>query len=381
MKKSAISQFVDETISQFNCQIAKLPKYLLLLIVISGITGQAWGQTENIKPKFLYLLDTLARPAETVAYEFLLCLGDTACNSKKFLAEHVDNIPVLSRKKDKMAYTESSRKLFISDINGDNKVLLYECRSTDRFERKLPILRIQSPVWFYDNSKLLFIKTIFYKVIQQRNLNKQILCIVDLKTNKIDSMEISEDISEIYWAKDNIHLLRRGKMKGSYNKMVSFNLNTGEEKELTDSTMNVLYNEISPERDKIVFCSFPQRQLFTMNVDGTNKKQVTHITYLDNISDGSGPHIPVWSNNGKKIAFIQVIKHEANLVIMNADGSNLKKIDKKILDYKPYQLMWSPNDKWIITRGHEINMISVDGTVVKHLKNASCVTSSFIYMD
>jgi Tol biopolymer transport system component len=371
-------------------------RVFLLLIVIAGIVGQTWGQTENIHPKLLYLLRTCPPDKRDVRGDStLLCFGDTTCNSKKVLSIYTYEIPTLSHKKDKMAYIELSRKLIISDINGENKVLIYDWNPTASMIRtKWPTAAIFSPVWSFDDSKLLFIKNSVNGESQNKKFNKHVFCIVDLKTNKIDSIDISYGIREIYWAKDKALVVYRKNQyrkgfennpKGLYWKLFSFNLNTGEEKELTDETMSVSYNEMSPEGDKIIFNS--ERQLYTINVDGTNKRQVTHITYKDSTNDGSSTHMPTWSSDGKKIAFILGKKREANLAIMNADGSDLKLIDKKLIDYQPSQLMWSKNDKWLITRLHRscesniIDMISADGTIVKHLQNVSCVNSSFIWVE
>ena len=83
---------------------------------------------------------------------------------------------------------------------------------------------------------------------------------------------------------------------------------------------------VSPDKSKILYgVSYENleqnksnRELFVMDIDGQNKKQITCTPE----SEGNA----VWIDGGKQIAYLSGKSGDSQLWIMNADGSNARQI-------------------------------------------------------
>jgi TolB protein len=78
------------------------------------------------------------------------------------------------------------------------------------------------------------------------------------------------------------------------------------------------YPQWSPDGSKILFSSAKESppQIFVMDADGTNLKQLTT----------EGASYPAWSPDGKYIVYTDVRQEYGRLFIMNADGSNKRQL-------------------------------------------------------
>ncbi|MCC8134501.1 MAG: S9 family peptidase [Tannerellaceae bacterium] len=98
-------------------------------------------------------------------------------------------------------------------------------------------------------------------------------------------------------------------------------------------TPEVLYSmarvtdpQLSPDGSKVLygvtFMSIEQnkgnRELFVMNPDGSDKKQITHTPHSEQNA--------VWVNEGKEIAFLSGEGGSSQIWLMNADGTNRRKV-------------------------------------------------------
>ena len=93
-----------------------------------------------------------------------------------------------------------------------------------------------------------------------------------------------------------------------------------------------------------------------MDADGSNQRRLTHHAGIDGDPD--------WSPDGKQIAFISdrdAKEGEPNLEIytMDADGGNVRQITHMGFAQGP---RWSPDGKWILFMEGEIFAIRPDGT-------------------
>ena len=104
--------------------------------------------------------------------------------------------------------------------------------------------------------------------------------------------------------------------------------------------------EISPDKKKILYgvtyVSIPEnksnRELFVMDIDGSNKIQITHTPKSEQNA--------VWINNGKQIAFLTSESGSSQLWIMDADGSNRKQISNQEKGINGF--LFSPDEKKVV---------------------------------
>ena len=112
----------------------------------------------------------------------------------------------------------------------------------------------------------------------------------------------------------------------------------------------------SPDGSKIAF--FHNGDIYVIDVDGSNRTQLT--------DNNAGDRFPVWSPDGSMIAF----RRSNNLFVMNADGSN--QISLSNVPPLFFAVSWSPDSEKIvfsdeIDDNREIFVINADGTNLRRL--------------
>ena len=149
------------------------------------------------------------------------------------------------------------------------------------------------------------------------------------------------------------------------------------QKDITDQTGTIdVKGEILYVSTRLIN-NYPIHQLYKMNADGTNQRL---------ISDKSVSP-PVLSHNKKKIAFTTYENSEACLYVIDADGQNLKLLDKaNSVSFGP---VWSSDDSKIsFVRcddnpiiNHDIYTINANGTNRIQLTNQNDNTSPLYFPD
>jgi len=110
-------------------------------------------------------------------------------------------------------------------------------------------------------------------------------------------------------------------------------------KNLTNDTVREYFPEFSLDGSKIVYQTNylynntkepPNIEIFSINIDGSNKKNLSNIP--SNITESH--EFPSYSNDGSKILYIRLVNSDREgIYLMNSDGSN--KI--KLIDYSVYK--------------------------------------------
>ncbi|RYG40495.1 MAG: hypothetical protein EOO01_27200, partial [Chitinophagaceae bacterium] len=142
------------------------------------------------------------------------------------------------------------------------------------------------------------------------------------------------------------------------------------------------YPMLSPDGQKICFQSnrTGDVEIFVMNLDGSNLRQLTHTPGYD-----GGPK---WSPDGKKIVFPSERDQDPEIYIMDADGQNQKRLTNTPGDDShPH---WYPDGSKIIFNSaratpdlkvpwgkqwHELFSMDMDGTDVQQLTSFKTVST------
>ena len=129
--------------------------------------------------------------------------------------------------------------------------------------------------------------------------------------------------------------------------------------------------DFSPDGNTIVFtyakdASKDTWEIFSADANGQNAKQLTSLPKA-RIKKG-----PVWSPNGKEIAFHADINDGAQIFLMDADGNNLKQLtDMNGYNVEPH---WAPNGRDIVFNAIrddkvQIFIMNKDGSNIRRLYN------------
>lgn len=138
---------------------------------------------------------------------------------------------------------------------------------------------------------------------------------------------------------------------------------------ITDLHINGYDPSVSPDGGKIAYCSLRNdqySQIYVANSDGSGETRITKIMGGDSCG-------PVWSHDGKKIAFYSfALTHPSRnpaVWVMDADGGNVKRLAEHGLSPS-----WSPDDKQMVFASNrdgkfQIYAMAADGSNVRRLTN------------
>jgi len=134
----------------------------------------------------------------------------------------------------------------------------------------------------------------------------------------------------------------------------SISLNGGEATRLTNNIGSLYGPELSPNGERVIFAN-QGNGLWLMRPDGKNPHALTDRDDID----------PTWSPDGAMIAFASSRAGDRQLFVMNADGTNIRQVTN--LDAMGGRSSFSPDGlRLAFYRGpagdHNIYVINTDGT-------------------
>ncbi len=154
------------------------------------------------------------------------------------------------------------------------------------------------------------------------------------------------------WSPDGKKLIYESIRKGNWDLFI-FDVEKGEEEQLTDSPANDLTPIWSPDGKKALYQSFKDGKLQLVEIDVESAK-------ITKISDGKGVDSdPVYSPDGKTISFLSLRgdSKTAQLYTANADGSGVQLISGTGL--VAANQSFSPDGKMLTYQGTKDNVPSV----------------------
>lgn len=192
-----------------------------------------------------------------------------------------------------------------------------------------------SPQWGPDSKSILLDATV------QKGEPKEILLI---KNGDIISLVKSENNSfkRPKWLPASNEILFERAFLAEH-ELIFYDLLTSKENVILKQNTHI-NADVSPDGKKIAFNNTNNNKksdIFIADINGANIKKIAY-----NKNKSWSDWGPVWSPDGRKVAFTSMRSRKSDIYIMNADGSNQQRItnDKYINDYPA----WSPDGTKIV---------------------------------
>ncbi len=186
-----------------------------------------------------------------------------------------------------------------------------------------------------DNSKFAYVYT-------RAAGDKNNLYVVDFTTNEKRGLIADSGISSPTWSPDGtkIAFIRMSNNQAFWSVDV-INVDGSGRTSIKTNTQGEQYRGgLSWSRQNVFALAMNttgQSNIFTMYSDGGIIRNLTNSP-ADNIA-------PVWSPDGKMLAFTSMRTGPAQIYVVNADGTGLKKVSQtNVQDFSP---AWSPDGKWL----------------------------------
>ena len=116
----------------------------------------------------------------------------------------------------------------------------------------------------------------------------------------------------------------------------------------------------SPDGRKFVYSD--ENEIFVMDADASNQ---TKLTTVQQTPDGATHDVgPLWSPDGSRILFTRVTNNSKTTYLMNADGSNVR----KLFNFQAFSPSWSPDGlSLVLIESNEVATVNLDNTDFKYL--------------
>ena len=186
--------------------------------------------------------------------------------------------------------------------------------------------------------------------------------------------QAEDDTSDPYWFPDDSKILFSSAKEGN-NEIYTINVDGKDWRQLTNNSFSDQTPSISPDGKQIVFVSDRDgnTELYVMDINGNNTRRLT--------TDPRSDRVPRWSPDGKKIIWYSREPSKvagsgskswqsAELYEINLDGAERKQITHNT--YRDQSPNYSPDGTKIVftskrTGTNEIFIMNLDGSDIKQL--------------
>ncbi len=252
-----------------------------------------------------------------------------------------------------------SKGTFIGIINSDG----------ENFDSLVDKSWLVNPMWSPDGSRIAFGYSYYY--------SGGPLYVVDVDGSDLFEVGLSKNFT---WSSDGTKFAATlGVVKGGYEIFI-IGIDGQNLFQLTHNDFREYDLAWSPTSNQIAFyartfgVNHPNEsddsEIYVINDDGSNFRQLTNNDMDD--------YHPVWSLDGRRIAFISIQSGNIEIYVMDADGKNLHNISNQKAE--DMCLAWSPNGKQIAFTSQsddlswEINVMDADGKNLRNITNDNNVT-------
>ena len=270
-------------------------------------------------------------------------------------------IVLASHHKAQIAFTstrDGNPEIYVMDADGENQVRLTRHPEEDKM-----------PSWSPDGKKIAF--------VSMRNSGRNQIYVMDSDGENI--RRITEGAFDLNpaWSSDGRTIAYDGREVGEENRKIHLIApdGTNQRRLASDIQSWDMAASWSPDSQRIAFLSSRGiwgNEIYVMDADGTNQQRLTR--------DGWDDRGPAWSPDGGKIAFAVLGDANSFIVVMNADGTDRKKLPGEALEGVPVlnaYPAWSPDGAKIAyysgIRGEDkgsIHLMTAGGKHLKRLTNA-----------
>ena len=255
--------------------------------------------------------------------------------------------PTLSHSGTKIAFTtyeNLSNNLYMIGKDGQNLKLLSKGKQS-----------CGSPVWSSDDSKITFVKN-----DNDVGGNVDIYSIQVDGSNEIKLTNQNDNFSPQYFSKGNSIIFASS--NNTWTGIYKMNSDGSNRQLLTPPNKSFSGPKISPNGNMISITSndWSGPQLFVMNSDGSNLKQITFTVspkYFDTGYPRDGNCNPVWSPNSTQLAYVSYENGSPDIFIINSNGKGNKRLtDTRLRDENP---CWTQDGNFILfSSNRNLNMSS-----------------------
>lgn len=283
--------------------------------------------------------------------------------------------PVLSNSGIKVAFTTYENNyynLYVVDIDGQNQKLLAKGKQF-----------CGEPAWSPDDSNIAFVKN-----DDNSGGNYNIYSVQTDGSNETKLTSQNNNASPRYYDKN---LIVFSSSNGTWSGIYKMNADGNNKQILTPQNKSFCNPVISPDGRKIAVASIDWNgsQIFIMNADGSNLKQITFTVsskYFDTGYPRDGNGNPVWSPDSKKIAYVSYENGSPDIFTINSDGTKNKRLtDTQLRDENP---CWTKDGNYILFSSNrnlnvssDIYIMRAEGQLQTPLTNyiADDIYPAFIY--
>jgi len=282
------------------------------------------------------------------------------------------------------AGTPRSRIAFVRLVNGargESSYELYVMNADGSGKRRLarsPLAGFRAaPAWSPDGQKLVFAMLLRGSA---RPCHRAGACNVEIFVINADGSGLRRltrnavPDGDAVWSPDGRKIAFLGRRDGTGADLFVMNADGSDERNLTRKPGNEVAPAWSPDGRAIVFsavppgqplwvggsrsASGPYRDVYVMNADGSDQRNLTHTREAEEWAAG-------WSPDGRTIAFTAYDGRSNRIFLMNADGSGRRALTAEITDTS---MSWSPDGRKIaFFDDGALSVVNADGGGMRRL--------------